>query len=288
GTFLAENYPYNSNGLLFSPPIFIPQNGLPQFTYHEWYATATSAHYGQVQIRRVGEEWSDVANTRVFGSGTTWAEKILDLTPYAGDTIQIGFRFVSNNFGTPLAGWFLDAVSLDIPLYTSIAPIDTVSIPIIPISWMGGSTDGLITGFDVYVRTDDGDWALWLEDTLQTSGVWIGEANRRYRFYVAARDSSGASIAPPEAGTTAQADTFVILPVRLTNVAHSTNASVSTVSFDLTGGTPGDAWNIRRASTMKGPWTNAGIVILDDNGNGQFADNNAPAPDIFYDAIKPD
>jgi len=286
GTLLAVDYPLNANGLLASPPIFIPTNGLATFTYHQWFSTVQFSHYGQVQVRRVGEDWMDVGDTRVSGAGTEWAEKVIDLTPYAGDMIQIGFRFISNNFGIPLAGWFLDGPQLEIPLYTTLESLDTYSSPIVRLVWSGNSADGVITGYDVHVRTDDGSWELWLEDTLITSTIFQGSANRRYQFYVAARDSTGASIPGPGVETTAQAETIVILVVKLVDIQYVSNPM--TVSFNLMEGEPGDIWNVQRSSSVKGPWTNAGIVTLDENGAAIFQDDNAPPPDIFYQALKPD
>jgi len=48
-----------------------------------------------------------------------------------------------------------------------------------------------IHGYDIYVSTDSNDYVLWIADTNDTSGTFIGEGGRTYSFYSRARDNVG-------------------------------------------------------------------------------------------------
>src|SRR5207249_1680771 len=114
GTILAGAYPAQPlDARLVSPEFIVPaatQN--PRFKYWYWYDTIYISHYGQLQIRTVGGAWQDVAGERVFLKGGSWSQRVLDLRPYAGQTMQIRFDFVSDG-GQVAAGWYIDDVSLE-------------------------------------------------------------------------------------------------------------------------------------------------------------------------------
>jgi len=48
-----------------------------------------------------------------------------------------------------------------------------------------------IQGYDIYVSTDSSDYVLWLANTDDTSGSFIGEGGHTYSFYSRARDNVG-------------------------------------------------------------------------------------------------
>jgi hypothetical protein len=58
------------------------------------------------------------------------------------------------------------------------------------------------------------------------------------------------------------------------------------VSLPVRGGA-GATWNLDRAISAAGPWTNIGFVILDSNGAGSFQDTNPPTSSAFYRARRP-
>ncbi len=113
GTILSGNHPNGADARLVSPEFVVPAaEENPRFRYFYWYDTAWTSHYGQLQIRVDGGEWEDIPGERVFLQGGHWAQRILDLRPYAGQAVQVGFRFVSTT-GSTLAGWYIDRVSLE-------------------------------------------------------------------------------------------------------------------------------------------------------------------------------
>jgi len=48
-----------------------------------------------------------------------------------------------------------------------------------------------IQGYDIYVSTDSSDYVLWLANTTDTSGTFVGEGGHTYSFYSRARDNVG-------------------------------------------------------------------------------------------------
>jgi hypothetical protein len=76
------------------------------------------------------------------------------------------------------------------------------------VTWSGNDdTGGSGVGtFDVYVSDNGGVYALWLDDTSETSATFTGVDRHRYRFYSVATDNVGHPEAVP---TSAQAITLV-------------------------------------------------------------------------------
>ncbi len=61
------------------------------------------------------------------------------------------------------------------------------------VSWSGTDDTGGsgVGSYDIYVSTDHGPWAPWLQQTTNTSGVFSGEPSRRYAFCSLAMDHVG-------------------------------------------------------------------------------------------------
>ena len=61
------------------------------------------------------------------------------------------------------------------------------------ISWTGqDEVEGSgLASYDVYVSDDGGEYALWLEDTMETSAVFHGQHGHKYAFYTLATDNVG-------------------------------------------------------------------------------------------------
>ncbi|MBX3732030.1 MAG: choice-of-anchor J domain-containing protein [Verrucomicrobiae bacterium] len=113
GTVLSGNYPNSADARLTSPEFIVPPAGdHPRFKYWYWYQTAFTSHYGQLQIRTSGGAWQDVVGERVFTTGGRWAQRIVDLRPFAGQPVQLGFRLVTTT-STVSLGWYVDDMSLE-------------------------------------------------------------------------------------------------------------------------------------------------------------------------------
>ena len=75
------------------------------------------------------------------------------------------------------------------------------------VQWSGNDSGGSgVASYNVYVSTNNGNFALWLFDTTNTSAIFTGKLFDRYSFYTVAVDEVGNVQAIP---TAAQATTIV-------------------------------------------------------------------------------
>jgi len=101
GTVLAGNYADDTSGRLVSPPIAVPSvDDNPRLRWAQWYQF-NSHDSGRLQIRVGHGEWTDLPGHPVLtGSGSgVWSEARVDLSPYAGQSLRIGFLLSSSSAG---------------------------------------------------------------------------------------------------------------------------------------------------------------------------------------------
>ena len=112
GTDLDEEYPSSQDSRLISPEFLVPaEDELPHFRFWYWYQFADN-DLGDLQVRVDGGAWQTFDTGRIHLTGESWAQRIVDLRPYARKRIQIAFRFYSNASGNA-RGWYVDDVSLE-------------------------------------------------------------------------------------------------------------------------------------------------------------------------------
>lgn len=63
--------------------------------------------------------------------------------------------------------------------------------------WTGSDLGAGITGYDIYYRTNDGPWTLWLANTPLNCDTFHGLNDVTYSFYSVARDGAGHAELPP-------------------------------------------------------------------------------------------
>jgi len=108
GTAPGSEYGINTDARLISPEYPVPPaSAAPKFRFSYWYQFG-AGDYGQVQLRVLGDDWQDVAGGRIEQENGSWSQQVVDLRPYAGQTVQIGLRFVSDDQHTPRWGWYVD------------------------------------------------------------------------------------------------------------------------------------------------------------------------------------
>jgi hypothetical protein len=77
--------------------------------------------------------------------------------------------------------------------------------PTFRVEWAGTDAHSGVGVYDVFVSVDGGPFTLWLDDTLKTSAVYVGEPGKTYAFYTVAIDNVGnveAEPGTPDATTT--------------------------------------------------------------------------------------
>ena len=110
-------YQNDRNVSALSPVINLTSVPTATLTFWHRYAFA-SGDRGYVQVARRGERngqegwWYDGVPLRTFsGNQPSWQQVSLDLTPFVGEPIRIGFQFVSDASETA-AGWTIDDVAV--------------------------------------------------------------------------------------------------------------------------------------------------------------------------------
>ncbi len=75
----------------------------------------SSGDYGKVQIKIEGAtDWVDISTSYTSTGSNIWTYPSIDLSDYAGETVQIAFYFhsVDTYFGNVSTGWYIDNVEV--------------------------------------------------------------------------------------------------------------------------------------------------------------------------------
>jgi RHS repeat-associated protein len=117
------DYQANVDSRLISPPLAVPAaNQSPRLRFWHWYSIGGGDH-ATVEIKpqysstwtTLSADYGDIGNlNNVCGGGGVWTRPSLDLSQFAGLSVQIAFHFVSDGGSAvaPNAGWFMDDVAL--------------------------------------------------------------------------------------------------------------------------------------------------------------------------------
>ena len=144
-----------------------------------------------------------------------------------------------------------------------------------------------IAHYDIYVKTGDGEWELWLNNATDSSANFFADSRNTYSFYSVAFDGAGLSEATPDENTEADSS-FEIIPVKmvlLEDLEWVGNETTATYQFNLAEGDPGSQWRIEKSMTLSGEWTSIETVTLDDLGGAQFQDTLNSEEETFYRAV---
>ncbi|MCX9082115.1 MAG: immune inhibitor A [Candidatus Methanoperedens sp.] len=94
-------------------------------TFMTWYAMETDWDYGYVAVSMDGNIWDNLPGTHttttnpngnnlgngITGSSGGWIQETMDLAPFAGNKILLGFRFTSDDY-TNEEGWYVDDINV--------------------------------------------------------------------------------------------------------------------------------------------------------------------------------
>src|ERR1017187_9510436 len=136
-TILAGNYTDDRNSRVSSQPFVVPAANLsPRLRFWHWWSFSCG-DYGQVHIStNNGVTWINLSGQYTATSSGVWANpQALDLTPYAGQTVRLGFYFYATSSGcnyTVSSGWYVDDVlvsAIGVPPFITAEPTNqTVNI----------------------------------------------------------------------------------------------------------------------------------------------------------------
>jgi len=118
GTDLDGNYPGLANTRLISPFITLPAINSEEYLrlrFWQWFRIYEDNYYGYdkgwVQISDDGGDTWDTVHGYISGWSEVWSPVDVDISAYAGSTIQIAFYFVSGTYSND-EGWYIDDVSV--------------------------------------------------------------------------------------------------------------------------------------------------------------------------------
>jgi hypothetical protein len=146
-TVLAGNYsePVSSRLIRHSSFLVPAASENPRLRFYSWF-NFSAGDYGEVQIKVGTAEWQTISNRFDNQGSDCWSYGSVDLSKYAGSTVQVGFYFYSvqvGSFPNVSTGWYIDDVSLVTGPYVLSIPEDFES------------------GFDDWY-VDEGSWEIGL------------------------------------------------------------------------------------------------------------------------------
>jgi hypothetical protein len=123
-TILAGNYVNNVDSRLISPPFAVPSNS-PALHFWHWYNFNNAVGFVEISTNG-GNTWNQISPAYQNGNtGGSWTNVSLDLSAYAGQTVQAAFHFGSLSSGTA-PGWYVDDISLVEPPVLTVPGTQTI------------------------------------------------------------------------------------------------------------------------------------------------------------------
>lgn len=222
---------YALQGVVWSSSRGLNNNPVGYFStnYSVTYTTNTSTTVTTVS-------WVQLSPTIKNAQSGAWVSNSVDLSPYAGDTVQLAFHFQSGGIYSAV-GWYVDDLSL------VAAP--TLTVPTNQVVNYGQKLTNWITANNSYEPDSSFTFALAAASTnvvVKTNGLvtWTNTnaPPGSYNVYVKVTDNN----APPFAVTNSFSVTVLPLPSQLV----LTNAAVALAT--------NGARNVK--FSIKTPWTN--------------------------------
>ncbi|MEX2118184.1 MAG: S8 family serine peptidase [Pirellulales bacterium] len=283
-------YSYPNSGTLTSPPINLSGAADALLTFTEWRQVENLAPYDRaaVLISSDGVNWT--AAWESYSSTNDWAERTLDLTPWAGGSIYIQFHFdtvdeVYNYF----EGWYVDDVkvwtagSQEPGLYVndvSVAESDqgaveaTFTVSLVdttgPVTVHWATADGTATAAGNDYQAASGTLSFADGQTSQTFSVWVNgdridEANEN--FFVNLSGAAGAAIVDGQGrAAIVDNDTAGITLDAASGLVTSENGGGSTLSVVLNSEPAADVTiNLSSSDTTEGVVSPASLTFTSAN-----------------------
>jgi bacillopeptidase F (M6 metalloprotease family) len=114
-TVLAGNYnePVDSRLIRHTSFTVPPASDNPRFRFYHWYSFS-AGDWGTVQISTDnGSTWNTISPTYDNTGSAVWSYAFIDLSQYAGSSVQVAFYFHSQKvgyYGDVSSGWYVDDV----------------------------------------------------------------------------------------------------------------------------------------------------------------------------------
>jgi hypothetical protein len=127
-TILSGNYTDDRSSRVASPSFVVPAAGEnPRLRFWHWWNFSTN-DLGRVEIKAGTANWKALSMDYTASSSGQWTRAQLDLSAYAGQTVQLGFWFESHRWDVS-AGWYIDEVVVEtgaLPIMISVENFEDV------------------------------------------------------------------------------------------------------------------------------------------------------------------
>ncbi|MBU4190655.1 MAG: choice-of-anchor J domain-containing protein [Candidatus Thermoplasmatota archaeon] len=141
-TKLAGNYKNNEDDWLVSPSITLPADALSiKLSFWHWYEIEKDYDYGYVKIKpRNGTVWETLGT--YTGDYKSWHKSSIDITKYAGETVNISFHFTSDGWFS-YKGWYIDDMHIVTRMYQPGAALphngekEREELALLTLTWIG-------------------------------------------------------------------------------------------------------------------------------------------------------
>ena len=244
GSTGSGDYADNMDASLYSAPVVVDASN-NDLTFYTWYDLETSYDYGYVEVDG-GSGYTQLATYN--GSQSSFAQKTISLSSYAGDVVTIRFHMTTDT-NTNEEGWYIDDIALGTASDAAWLFIENrVEEDGVLLSW---TADEGFAGFNVYrALADNRDARIKLNSavlTAGTSGAWLDVANPgEYLYYIEALEASGEGVfyGPVEVTvrnydnlSVALAEPYPNPAVELVNIELSlaNDSTASVVIYDIAG-----------------------------------------------------
>ena len=151
---LTQNYSINQDGRIVCTnylnggnTLVVPDASVsPTLTYWQWVNLANALGYVEISTNN-GVTWQEILSTYMLDltSGGAWLQNSFDLSPYAGQSVQIAFHFTSGSCCGNAEGWYVDDVAL------TVLPVITVTVPPTQTVYDGQTMDVAVSATNSYL-----------------------------------------------------------------------------------------------------------------------------------------
>ncbi|NIA30301.1 MAG: T9SS type A sorting domain-containing protein [Actinobacteria bacterium] len=259
-TVLDDNYEEWVDSRFVSPKFTVPAaNKNPSLRFWHWFSFSADDK-GFVEIKIGDNDWQQISSDFKNTSSNVWTNTYFDLSPYAGFTVQIAFRFMSRadsyysgTYTHVSSGWYIDNVEIEgfgeSPIIDSFTATPTQGAPPLTVTFdcQAHDPDGTVASF----RWDfEGDGVM--DDTTETGdNIHIYETNGTFEAKCTAVDNEGNSsesksvmiyvysdtgrvitVSDTTITSVSKGDTIKI-PIRVSEAARIAGAEIK-LSFDQT------------------------------------------------------
>jgi bacillopeptidase F (M6 metalloprotease family) len=188
-TVLAGNYANNVDSRLISLPFAVPGSNSPALRFWHWYNFNNALGFVEIRISTNGSSWTPLSPTYLNGNtGGVWTNVSLDLSAYAGQTVQTAFHFTSGGTGIA-AGWYVDDISLVMSPTLTVSPVLKIAPGTPPTngSFQLTFSTGSNTTWRIDASTNLSSWLPLLTNTADSSDTIqftdLLATNYPWRFY---------------------------------------------------------------------------------------------------------